>query len=57
LLYAAGKLRATVIIAQQTGTTVAANPKSALNAGITALPLNFQQTDPKECSVENETVM
>jgi len=56
-LYATGKLRATVIIAQQTGMTVLANPKSALNAGITALPLNFQQTDPKECSVENETVM
>jgi hypothetical protein len=54
---AARKLRAIVILVQQTGTRVAANPKTALSAGITALLLNFQQTDLKECSIENETVM
>jgi hypothetical protein len=46
-LYATGKLRATVIIAQQTGMTVLANPKSALSAGIYSIAAEFSADRPK----------
>jgi hypothetical protein len=46
-LYTAGKLRATVIIAQQTGTTVTANLKSALSAAIYNIAAEFSADRPK----------